>query len=85
MKGAANWFVASEAECDVGDSTTDLGARADSLDLPSGTDKVHSIVVVLRQPSTNGEDVGVKDNVLGVISDLVDKELVSSAADSNLQ
>ena len=66
VKGSADSLVASEAKCDVGDSTTDLGARADSLDLPSGTDKVHSIVVMLRQPGTNGEDVGVKDNVLGV-------------------
>ena len=64
MEATAHCLVATEAEGDVGDATTDLAARAHALDFTSCTDEVHSIVVVFRHAGADGEHVGVKDDVL---------------------
>lgn len=47
-------------------TATDLAAGAHFLELRRGVEEVHSIVVVLRQASADGQDVGVEDDVLRV-------------------
>ena len=64
-------LIASEGEGNVGDASADLAARALPLDLPCGTDEVHSVVVVLRHASAHCQDVGVKDDVFWVKTDLL--------------
>lgn len=53
------------------------------LDKLSSPDEVDSIVVVFLHARTNGEDVGVKDDVIGVKSHFADQQLVGSTADLN--
>eukprot|EP00983_Pelagomonas_calceolata_P109760 1159591-Pelagomonas_calceolata.AAC.9 len=64
VEATAHSLVAAEAEGDVGHAPADLGARAHALDLPRGADKVHGIVVVLSHAGADGQDIGVKDDIL---------------------
>lgn len=41
------------------------------FDLPSGVDKIHTIVIMLLDTSGDGQDVGVEDYVLRGEPDLV--------------
>jgi len=64
VEGAAHGLVAAEAEGNVGDAAADLGAGADALDVGDGAEEVDGVVVVLGHAGADGEDVGVKDDVL---------------------
>ena len=85
MEAAANGLVAAEAESNVGDAAADLAARADALDLRGGLDEVNGVVVVLGETGADGEDVGVEDDVLGVVANILDQDVVRTAADPDLQ
>ena len=54
------------------------------LDNPGGLDECYPIVVVFLYPRGDGEDVGVKDDVVGVEVQLVHQEVVGAPADSKL-
>jgi hypothetical protein len=84
VEGAPHCLVAAEAEGNVGHAAADLGAGAQPLDLPRGTEEVHRIVVVLRQARAHGQDVGVKDDVLGVEAHLLHQDTVGAAAHGHL-
>jgi hypothetical protein len=77
-------LIASEAEGNVGDTTADLGAWAHPLDLTGSPDEVDCVVVVLCHASANGQDVGVKDDVLRVEADLLDQDAVGTLANAHL-
>ena len=78
METTPNRFVPTETECKVADTTTDLAARACTLDLTSCIDEVKCIVVVLSEAGANGENIGVKDDVLWVHPNLLHEGLVST-------
>ncbi len=84
VEAAPHRLVAPEGEGNVGDAPTDLAARALPLDLPGGTDEVHSIVVVLRHAGTDSEDVGVEDDVFRVEAHLLHQNPEGSGADAHL-
>ncbi len=84
VEAAPHRLIASEGEGNVGHPPTDLAARALPLDLPGGTDEIHSIVVVLRHASADSEDVGVKDDVFRVEAHLLHQDSESSGADAHL-
>ena len=84
VKGTPDWLVPSEGEGNVGNTPTDLAARALLLDLCSGVDEVHSVVVVLCHASADCEDVGVEDDVLGVKAHLLHQDLEGPCADAHL-
>jgi hypothetical protein len=46
-------------------------------------DKIDSVQVVFFHPSTDGEDVGVKDDVIWIEAQFFHKEMVSSGADTD--
>lgn len=50
------------------------------LDKFSGRDEADCILVVFLHACTNGQDVGVKDDVVWVESHLVDQQLVGTSA-----
>lgn len=51
------------------------------LDDFGGSDEVDGIGIVFFHTCTNGEDVGVKDDVIGVKSHFADQQIVGSSAD----
>ena len=65
VDGLAHGVVAAEAERDVGDAAGDEGTRQVLFDPARGLDEVHAVVGVLLDTRTDGEDVGVEDDVLG--------------------
>ena len=79
-----HWLIASEGEGNVGHTTTDFAPWAPLLDLCSGVDEVHSIVVVLCHAGPHSEDIGVKDDVLWVEPHLLHQDLVGAGADAHL-
>ena len=85
VEATADRLVAAEAESNVGDAAADLAARADALDLRGGLDEVNGVVVVLGETGADGEDVGVEDDVLGVVANILDQDVVRTAADPDLQ
>ena len=54
------------------------------LDPASAIDEVHAIVVVLLNASGNGQDVRVKDDVLGWEVELMHQNVVGTLADADL-
>ncbi len=84
VEAAPHRLVAPEGEGNVGHPPTDLAPRALPLDLPGGTDEIHSIVVVLRHASADSEDVGVEDDVLRVETHLLHQDSEGSGADAHL-
>jgi len=84
VEGAPHRLVAAEGEGNVGHAAADLGAGAHALDLARGADEVHGVVVVLRQASAHGEDVGVEDDVLGVETNVLHQDAVCALADAHL-
>lgn len=54
------------------------------LDEPGGLDEVDCIVVVFLHPGPNGENVGIKDDVIGIKSHFVDEQRVGATADLDL-
>ena len=47
VEAPAHCLIASEGEGNIGHPTADFAAGALPLDLPGGSDEVHSVVVVL--------------------------------------
>mmetsp|Transcript_9069 Transcript_9069/g.24373 ORF Transcript_9069/g.24373 Transcript_9069/m.24373 type:complete len:331 (-) Transcript_9069:1503-2495(-) len=84
VEATAHSLVAAEAEGDVGHAPADLGARAHALDLPRGADKVHGIVVVLSHAGADGQDIGVKDDILWVEAHFLHQQLVGTLANADL-
>ena len=85
MEGAAHRLVATEGEGNVGHTAADLAAGAHTLDLAGSAEEVHSIVVVLSHASANCEDVGVKDNVLGLKANVLHQNAVGTLAHADLR
>jgi len=54
------------------------------LDLTRRLDKRDAIAVVLLDPGRNGEDVGIKDDVLGWKADLLGQQGIGALADRHL-
>lgn len=54
------------------------------LDKLCGADEVDGVVVVFLHAGADGEDVGVKDDVVGIKPNLVDQQIVCSGADLHL-
>lgn len=51
------------------------------LDKFDGSDEVDGILIVFLHACTNSEDVGIKDDVIGVESHFADQQLVGPRAD----
>lgn len=80
----AHGVVSSEREGDVRDTAGDLGEGEVFFDPAGGVDEVESVVVVLFDSGGDGEDVGVKNDVLGREADFIDKDVVGALADAAL-
>ena len=84
VEPAAHGLVAAEGKREVGHAPRNLTSGAQTLDLASGVDEVDGVVVVLLHTSTDGQDVGIEDDILGVEANLLDEELVRAHADAHL-
>ena len=80
VTGTTDGLIASEGERDVANATGDLAARAHVLDLSRGQEEVHPVVVVLRKPGADCQNVGVEDDILGVESNLLDQDTIRALA-----
>src|SRR5690606_22121353 len=58
--------------------------RKGFLDDPGGLEEIDGVVAMLLDAGGDGEDVGVKDDVLGRETDLLGEELVGAGADADL-
>ncbi|OIQ65159.1 hypothetical protein GALL_532860 [mine drainage metagenome] len=84
MDRLAHRVVATEAETHVTDTTADLGTGQVGLDPARGVDEIDRVVVVLLNAGGNGKDVGVKNDVFGRKTDLIDQDAVSPLANLDL-
>lgn len=85
MKSPAHRLIPPEGEGNVRHTAADLAPWADPLDFPAGLEEVDGIVVVLSHASSDGEDVGVENDVLWVEAHLLYQDPESPLADSHLQ
>ena len=84
VEAAPNCFIASEAEGNVGNAAADLATWAQALNLPSRLDEVHGVVVVLCHAGAHGQDVWVKDDVLGVKAHILYQDPEGSGTNTHL-
>ena len=85
VKSPAHGLIPPEGESNVRHTAADLAPRADPLDLPAGLEEVDGIVVVLSHACSDGEDVGVENDVLWVEAHLLYQDPESPLTDSHLQ
>ena len=83
VEGTPDRFIAPEGECNIGNPSTDLAARAFLLDLCCCIDEVDCIIVVLSHAGAHCQDVWVKDDVLGVKTHILNQDLVGSCANAH--
>jgi hypothetical protein len=76
VHGLTKHFLSSERERQVGDTTTDFGMRQVFFDHMTNFDKLNSIVVVLFKTGSDGQNVGVEDDVGGVETDFFNQDIV---------
>ena len=84
MHRLAHRVIATEGEGDVAKSPAGLRSGKSRLDLTHGLDEVDGVVVVLLDAGGDGEDIGIKDDVLGVEADLIHQQSVGTGADADL-
>ena len=82
MHSLADGVISAERERDVGDATGDFGEGEVFLDPAGGVDEVEGVVVVLLDAGSDGEDIGVEDDVFGREADFLDKDVVGAFADA---
>merc|ERR1712194_275657 len=84
MEAPPHRLISTETERNIADPSTDLAAWAYTLDFTSGVDEINRIVAVFRKARANGKNIGVEDDILGVETHLLDKDLVRTLAHGNL-
>ncbi len=84
VDGLAHRVVAAEREAHIRHPARDFRARQVLLDPACGVDEIHRVVVVFLNAGGNGKDVGVKNDVFGRKTDLVDQNAVRPLADLDL-
>ena len=84
VNGLAHRVVAAKRKAHVRHATRHLGTRQVLLDPARGLDEVHRVVVVLLNASSDGEDVGVEDDVFSREPHFVNQNAVSALADGDL-
>ncbi len=77
----ADRVVAAEGEGNIADPAADFGAGAQLFDAPCGFDKVDGVVVVFFDAGSDGEDVGVEDDVLRFEAHLFGEDFIGADAD----
>ena len=85
VESPANRLIPTEGESNVGHPTADLAPRADPFDLPTSLEEIHGIVVMLRHACSNGEYVGVENDVLGIEAHFLHHNSESSLTNAYLQ
>lgn len=75
---------ASEGEGEVGQTTADTGQRKVLLNEINAVKELHGVGGVLLHTSTDGENVGIENDVLRREADLLSQDLVRSLADFEL-
>ncbi len=80
----ANAIIATKAEADIADAAAGLCAGAFLLDATDRVDEIDCVVVVFFDPGCHGQDVRIKDDVLGRKVGFVNEQVVGTLADSNL-
>ena len=81
MHGFAHGFVAPKRKAHVADAAADEHARKFGLDAPRRVEIGQRVVVVLFDARGDGEDIGVKDDVLGQEAHLVGQDVISAVGD----
>lgn len=85
MDGLPQGVEAPEAKGQVGHAARHLGARQVVLDPLGGLDEVLAVVVVLLEARSDGQNVGIKDNVLArELHPGPHEEVVGALADADL-
>lgn len=84
VEGPADGLIPPERECNVRNPAADLTPWADPLDLSAGLKEVNGVVVVLGHACADGQDVGVKNDVLGIEAHLLHQDPESSLTDADL-
>ena len=84
VEASSDCLISAEGEGNVGDAAADFAARADMLDDPGGPNEVHRIVVMLRHPRANSQDIGVEHNILWIEANLFYQDAICPLANPNL-
>ena len=84
VHGPADGFIAAEGEGDVRKSAGDVTSRQVLADATGRFDEVDRVVVVFLDACSDGEDIGVKDDVFRRKADLVDQNTIGALADLEL-
>ena len=84
VHGFTHGVVPAEGERNIGETTAGLGTGKGLLDLTHGFDEVDGVVVVLLDAGRNRQDIRIKDDVLGIKTDLVYQQAVGAGADADL-
>ena len=84
MHRLAHLVIAAEREGNIGNASRDFRTRQVLLDPSRGVDEVEGVVVVLLDPGRDRQDIGIKNDVVGIEADLINKDTVSPLADADL-
>jgi hypothetical protein len=83
VHGLADVLETTEGEGEVGEATADVSSGESRADDAGGLDEVHPVVVVLGDARADGENVGVKDDVLTGEAHLIHEEAIGPCADAH--
>ena len=84
MNCFANDVVAAKAKRNIGDAAAHFRVRQVSLDPTSRVDVINRVVVVLLHARSNGEDIGIENDVFRRKLDLIDQDPVGALAKADL-
>ena len=76
-------IVPPEGEGEVAYTSTNSGIRQVCLDPPGGIHKVHSIIIMLLNTCTDGQDIRIKDYIARWELELFCKQFIGSFTDFN--
>ena len=79
----ANRVVTAEGKREVAHAAAHLGIRQIFLDPLHRPDIIHGIVVMLLDTGSDGQNVGVENNVFGRKVDFIHQQIISSFANGN--
>ena len=84
MHRLAHRLIAAEAEAEVRHPARDMHMRQALRDPTGRADEIKAVIVVFLDPGRHGEDVGVKDDILGREADAVHQQVIGAGADFHL-
>ena len=83
MHGFAHGIITTEGKGDIGDSARYFRAGEVVFNPLSSIKEIDGVVIMLLDPCGYGEDVRIKNNIVGIKSYFIDKDTVGALADAD--